>query len=128
MYNGQKIRELLNTRKIKNKELNEALGWTNSHIKQVIEGDPRVSTLEKAADFFNVSMDTFFDRSFPSSGGNNHVVGSGNNVSSIFIGDVQLQERNRSLELLVEEKDKRIKLLEDLVSLLRSQQSNTETT
>ncbi len=127
MYNGQKIRELLKNKKIKNKELISGVGWSgNSQLKQVIEGDPKVSTLEKVADFFGVPMDTFFERSVPISGGHNHVVGSGNNVSSIFIGDIQLQERIRSLETLLEEKDKRIAVQEEIANLLREQLSILE--
>ena len=117
MYNGQIIRELLNKRKIQNKTLNEALGWNNSQLKQVVEGNPRVSTLELIADFFKVSMDVFFDRNVPIPGNSNHVLGDGNNVNSVVFGGDQIADRIRILEQLLIEKDKRIETLEKINSL-----------
>ena len=119
MYNGQVIRELLRKRKIQNKTLNEALGWTNSQLKQVIEGNPKVSTLEPIADFFKVSMDVFFDRSIPVPGHSNHVHGDGNNVNSVIFGGDQIPDRAQTLELQLIEKDKRIEVLEEMNRMLR---------
>jgi transcriptional regulator with XRE-family HTH domain len=119
MYNGQIIKELLSKRKIQNKTLNEALGWNNSQLKQVVEGNPRVSTLELIADFFKVSMDVFFDRNIPVSGHSNLVHGDGNNVNSVIFGSDQMTDRIQSLELLLTEKDKRIEVLEELNRMLR---------
>ena len=122
MYNGQIIKELLRKRKIQNKTLNEALGWSNSQLKQVIEGNPRVSTLEPIADFFRVSMDVFFERNtaIPSAGYNN-VHGDGNNVNSVVIGNDRLAERVQAQEMLLEEKDKRIEVLEEMNRMLRQE-------
>ena len=119
MYNGQIIRELLNKRKIQNKTLNEALGWNNSQLKQVVEGNPRVSTLELIADFFKVSMDVFFDRNLPVPGSSNHVHGDGNNVNSVVFGGDPITDRTQTLELLLIEKDKRIEVLEEMNRMLR---------
>ena len=118
MYNGQIIRELLNKRKIQNKTLNEALGWNNSQLKQVVEGNPRVSTLELIADFFKVSMDVFFDRNIPVPGSSNHVHGDGNNVNSVIFGGDQAAQ---AIELLLIEKDKRIEVLEEMNKMLRQE-------
>ena len=118
MYNGQIIRELLNKRKIQNKTLNEALGWNNSQLKQVVEGNPRVSTLELIADFFKVSMDVFFDRNIPVPGSSNHVNGDGNNVNSVIFGGDQAVQ---AIELLLIEKDKRIEVLEEMNKMLRQE-------
>ena len=114
MYNGQVIRELLKKRNIQNKTLNEALGWTNSQLKQVIEGNPTVSTLEPIADFFRVPIDTFFERSVATVSGYNNVTGDGNNVNSVVYHGDQLAERIKILEQLLHEKDKRIETLEKL--------------
>ena len=114
MYNGQVIRELLKKRNIQNKTLNEALGWTNSQLKQVIEGNPTVSTLEPIADFFRVPIDTFFERSVATVSGYNNVTGVGNNVNSVVYHGDQLAERIKILEQLLHEKDKRIETLEKL--------------
>lgn len=122
MYNGQVIRKLLRKRKIQNKTLNEALGWTNSQLKQVIEGNPKVSTLEPIADFFRVSMDVFFERNTPiHSNGYNNVLGDGNNVNSVVIGNDRLTERVQIQEILLEEKDKRIEILEEMNKMLRQE-------
>lgn len=117
MYNGQVIRELLRKRKIQNKTLNEALGWNNSQLKQVVEGNPKVSTLELVADFFHVSMDVFFERNTSVLPSSNHVLGDGNNVNSVVFNCDQLTERIKVLEQLLHEKDKRIETLEKLNSV-----------
>ena len=117
MYNGQVIKELLKKRKIQNKTLNEALGWNNSQLKQVVEGNPKVSTLELVADFFHVSMDVFFERNTSVLPSSNHVLGDGNNVNSVVFNCDQLTERIKVLEQLLHEKDKRIETLEKLNSV-----------
>lgn len=117
MYNGQVIKELLRKRKIQNKTLNEALGWNNSQLKQVVEGNPKVSTLELVADFFHVSMDVFFERNTSVLPSSNHVLGDGNNVNSVVFNCDQLTERIKVLEQLLHEKDKRIETLEKLNSV-----------
>lgn len=117
MYNGQVIKELLRVRKIQNKQLNEALNWNNSQLKQVVEGNPTVSTLELVADYFKVSMDIFFTRNIATTPSSNNVMGDGNNVNSVVLGYDPLSARVKSLELLIEEKDKRIEALEKLNSI-----------
>ena len=124
MYNGQIIKELLRKRKIQNKTLNDALGWNNSQLKQVVEGNPRVSTLELVADFFKVSMDVFFDRNTPIHSNSNHVLGDGNNVNSVVFGGDQMPDRTQTLELLLIEKDKRIEVLEEMNRMLRRELDN----
>lgn len=67
MYNGKVIRRLLKERGILQKELLEYLypdpRKRNGSIVQLENGNPTVKTLERIADFFQVSMDIFFDRS-----------------------------------------------------------------
>lgn len=121
MYNGQVIKELLRKRKIQNKTLNEALGWNNSQLKQVVEGNPKVSTLELVADFFHVSMDVFFERNTSVLPSSNHVLGDGNNVNSVVFNCDQLTERIKILEQFLLEKDKRIEVLEDMNKMLRQE-------
>lgn len=121
MYNGQVIKDLLRKRKIQNKILNEALGWNNSQLKQVVEGNPKVSTLELVADFFHVSMDVFFERNTSVLPSSNHVLGDGNNVNSVVFNCDQLTERIKILEQFLLEKDKRIEVLEDMNKMLRQE-------
>lgn len=128
MYNGHIVKHLLEIRKISNKELLQYLGKDkeggNSALRQIINGNPTVRTLEPVADFFGVSMDVFFKREvafLPSSSqvvGNGNAVGNGNSISSNK--EAEHQAKIDALEKLIEEKDKRIETLEMLVSVLKS--------
>lgn len=128
MYNGQIVKYLLETRKITNKELLKYIGKDkeggNSALRQIINGNPTVRTLEPVADFFGVSMDIFFKREVaftPSSShifGNGNAVGNGNTVMTPTA--YEFQAKLEHLEQLLEEKNKRIETLETLVKLLQN--------
>lgn len=127
MYNGQIVKHLLETRKIPNKELLKYIGKDkpggNSALRQIINGNPNVRTLEPVADFFGVSMDVFFKREVAFSPLSNQVVGNGNTVgngNSISAGNAEYEVKIEALERLIEEKDKRIETLETLVDVLKS--------
>lgn len=97
MYNGKVIRELLASRNLKLKDLREALGYEgNSSVLQIIDGNPSISRLEAVADYFNVSMDTFFIRDFKNE----------------KVENVELYEK------LLAEKDARIEVLEKYIKVL----------
>ena len=119
MYNGQIISVLLKERGMKAKDLLEYLHLqTNGSISSLVRGNPTAERLEKIADFFDVPIDALFQRS------NRYgysVVGNSNNVANITIGE--LRGKAKSLEQIIEEKDKRIALLEDMVELLKKQQN-----
>ena len=122
MYNGQVINVLLKERGMKAKDLLEHLQLqTNGSISSLVRGNPTAERLEKIADFFDVPIDALFQRN--KSYGYN-VVGNSNQVANITIGE--LRGKAKSLEQIIEEKDKRIALLEDMVELLKKQQ-NPET-
>lgn len=126
MYNGEKIKELILQRKIKQIAFIQSVGWSGtSQLNQVVNGDPRVSTLEKVADFFQVSMDTFFKRNVMFESGN-HVVGDSNNINSLIYGDIGLQSQVKMLEQFIAEKDKRITALEEMIDLLKNQIKNQD--
>lgn len=117
MYNGNIIRQLLVERNIPNKELLRYLGTeANASLAQIVNGNPTVKRLEKVADFFGVSMDVFFERekpfkTYPSAHGDN---------------EQQYKEKIELLERLLEEKDKRILLLEQMNQLVNSAESRTD--
>lgn len=117
MYNGNIIRQLLVERNIPNKELLRYLGTeANASLVQIVNGNPTVKRLEKVADFFGVSMDVFFERekpfkAYPSARGDN---------------EQQYKEKIALLERLLEEKDKRILLLEQMNQLVNSAESRTD--
>lgn len=121
MYNPQKVIELIDSCGVRRKELLTFMGknW-NGSVDAVIRGDIRVSKLEKIADFFGVPVDTFFDRDTNSPGV--QVGGLKNHVHNFSVGS-QSNEK-RVLEELIAEKEKRIKLLEDMVELLKKQLGN----
>lgn len=116
MYNGQIIKQLLAEKNIHNKELLSYLGTeANSSLSQIVNGNPTVKRLEKVADFFGVSMDLFFERekpfkACPSAHGNN---------------EQRYKEKIELLERLIEEKDKRICLLEQMNQLINSAENQT---
>lgn len=118
MYNGAIVNELLKDRGITKKEFINSMGWsTFSQYRQFVNGNPTAKLLERAADFFQVSTDTFFQRECTP-------------VTPVFgfslssedhspnIDNQLLQSRIDSLEHLIDEKDKRILLLERLVAAL----------
>lgn len=117
MYNGNVIKQLLLDKKVTNKELLRYLGTeANASLAQIVNGNPTVKRLEKVADFFGVSMDVFFERekpfkAYPSAHGDN---------------EQQYKEKIELLERLLEEKDKRILLLEQVNQLVNPTESRTD--
>ena len=117
MYNGNVIKQLFLDKKVTNKELLRYLGTeANASLAQIVNGNPTVKRLEKVADFFGVSMDVFFERekpfkAYPSAHGDN---------------EQQYKEKIELLERLLEEKDKRILLLEQMNQLVNSAESRTD--
>ncbi len=117
MYNGNIIRQLLVERNIPNKELLRYLGTeANASLAQIVNGNPTVKRLEKVADFFGVSMDVFFDREKPFK-----VCPSAHEDN-----ELQYKEKIALLERLLEEKDKRIALLEQMNQLVNSVEGRTK--
>lgn len=117
MYNGNIIRQLLVERNIPNKELLRYLGTeANASLAQIVNGNPTVKRLEKVADFFGVSMDVFFDREKPFKA---YPLAHDDN-------ELQYKEKISLLERLLEEKDKRIALLEQMNQLVNSDDGRTK--
>ena len=108
MYNGNKIKELLAEQGRSNKDLLEYLGVSyNSSITQLTNGNPSVRKIEKIADFFGVSIDTFFIRD------------TSDNNKEVTDKDIKsLENKILYLEKLLKEKERNIQLLEKLNELL----------
>lgn len=117
MYNPQKVIDLLKASGVTNKALLDYMQKNfNGSLKGIIQGDIRVSKLEKIADFFGVPVDEFFDRE--------------PNVRGVMVAGVRNHVHHFSvnpdiaaMQALIEEKEKRIKVLEDLVALLKAQKT-----
>ncbi len=109
MYNGNIIRQLLVERNIPNKELLRYIGTeANASLAQIVNGNPTVKRLEKVADFFGVSMDTFFEREKPYK----YIGTTKSDDTAYYLEKIEL------LEKIIKEKDERIKLLENVNQLL----------
>lgn len=117
MYNGEIIKDLLRQQGKRAKDLLAALEInTNGSLSQLIKkANPTADRLEKIADFLNVPIDALFVRELPHGGYN--VVGNGNHVANITIGT--LKGKLQDQQQIIEEKDKRIKLLEEMIELYR---------
>ncbi len=121
MYNGKRIKELLEERGQNNSALLSALGLDpkKNSLKTVINGNPTANRLEQVADFFGVAIDEFFireNRSVPSP------VDTG--ISRLKELEMEVSQRDKVLLLkdeIIKEKEERIKLLEALNSVYSSQ-------
>lgn len=116
MFKGITIKRLLEERNITKKSLIEYLETSPSVLDKIINnGNPTASNIERIADFFNVSIDVFFDRSIgggetPSIQIGHTVSGSGNTLN----GDIALSECKAKLDHiqeLLKEKDLQIELM-----------------
>lgn len=120
MYNGEIIRDLLRQQGKRAKDLLAALEInTNGSLSQLIKkANPTADRLEKIADFLNVPIDALFVRDQPHG---YNVVGNGNNVANITIGT--LKGKVQDQQQIIAEKDKRIKLLEEMLEMYRERLS-----
>ncbi|RHJ80652.1 helix-turn-helix domain-containing protein [Parabacteroides sp. AM08-6] len=125
MFNGQKISELIEERKIAKKDVYDHIGVTKSQLDNYIKGKniPGSEKLESLADFFGCSIEIFFNREIDLKDNihiGHQVNGHDNNVS----GDISLSECKKELELtqkLLKEKDERIKEKDEMITLLKQQ-------
>ncbi|MEJ8741364.1 helix-turn-helix domain-containing protein [Phocaeicola sp. HCN-6420] len=112
MFKGQIISDLIDKRRAKKVDVYTYAGITKATLDNIIKGIsiPNCTTIEKIADFFDVSIDEFFEREKPHLNIGHTVNGNGNNVS----GDIQLHECQKEIEHLKEllnEKERLIQVL-----------------
>lgn len=114
MFNGQKIRELLEYTGITQKEFCKRIGITEQSLYGYYNPDanPTSKTLEKIANELKCSLDYLFDRESESSNINigHQVKGNGNKV----LGDITLSECRKEiahLKELLAEKERTIQIL-----------------
>lgn len=120
MYNGIVIEELLSERKLRKKDIQDALGISYNSYKTIVYGNPTVKTLEPVADFFKVSMDVFFNRESCGSNKVGNVSGNSNKIQQGKVNVMQssLEKEIENLKLLLTEKDKVISEKERLIQVL----------
>lgn len=112
MYDGKVIKELLAKNDRRGKELLEYLGSTSrTTIVQLVNGNPTVNRLEQVADFFGVSMDVFFDRTYQ---------GEGRKIDKLATSERQaLMDLLSAKDQLIADKERTIRLLEEYVEELK---------
>lgn len=110
--NISKLNELLNSSKLNKVQVAERCSISRTTLDNVLQGaDAKISTIESLARVFKVPVGYFFDDN-----GNNAVANGNSSVaavnSNISVGDVAvLKERVSSLEQLLAEKERLIKVL-----------------
>lgn len=128
MYNGKAIKELLEKRGLQNQALLTALGLNpkQNSIQSLVTGNPTAKRLEQIADFFSVTIDTFFIREggieLSSTDSKN-----GLKSASAYVLQQEVKQREdiiRFKDQMLQEKDERIKLLEELLAVYRSPKTN----
>ena len=130
MYNGKAIKELLEKRGLQNQALLTALGLNpkQNSIQSLITGNPTAKRLEQIADFFNVTIDTFFIRE---GGSELSSTDSKNGLksASAYVLQQEVKHRDDVIKFkddMLREKDERIKLLEELLEVYRAPKSNAK--
>lgn len=122
MYNGLIVKDLLKQKKVKQIDLIRYMDWQGSaSVASFINRNPTASQLEKVADFFGVSIDTFFIRN-GADGHKNNVIGNGNNVGNINISDNHLAAENEFLKDKIKQLEKQIEILEKFNKVLMDKQ------
>ena len=130
MYNGKAFKELLEKRGLQNQALLTALGLNpkQNSIQSLITGNPTAKRLEQIADFFNVTIDTFFIREggieLSSTDSKN-----GLKSASAYVLQQEVKHRDDVIKFkddMLREKDERIKLLEELLEVYRAPKSNAK--
>lgn len=121
MFKGQLIGQLIDNANVKKKEVYEYAGITKSTLDNIIKGNnkPNSSTLEKIADFFQLSIDYFFEREIEIDNSINighhvNVNGNGNSVT----GDIALSECHNQvahLKDIIKQKDALLKQKDELL-------------
>ena len=121
MFNGLRIKELLEEREIQQNIFTLETGISKSNYWVWVEGKskPGADKLEIIADYFKVPIDYFFDRetNLSNTSIGHHVNGNGNKVS----GDITLSEYKKEIEHLtqllrekqaiIDEKERTIRIL-----------------
>lgn len=114
------IKKMLNERRLKSNDLLAHLHSKANSLSQLTHGNPTVGRLEKVADYFHCSMDVFFTREtvFTNSSETfDSVDNKASNISSTR--EKELVSKIDSMQKLLDEKDKRIETLEDMISILK---------
>lgn len=118
MFNGQILRKLIIDAGLTNKEFQKLMFGNKRTDLYHLENakNLRSDTLERLRDVLKCSMDDFFTPPSWASPEKGAAVGSNNVLSNVAIGNSSLEAQY--LKELLEEKNKRINVLENYIKLL----------
>lgn len=118
MFNGQILRKLIIDAGLTNKEFQKLMFGNKRTDLYHLENakNLRSDTLERLRDVLKCSMDDFFTPPSWASPEKGAAVGSNNVLSNVAIGNSSLE--TQYLKELLEEKNKRINVLENYIKLL----------
>lgn len=120
MYNGQVLRKLIAEAGLTKKQFEEQVFQGKSTGLYHVETATSVTcnTLERMRDVLKCSMDDFFTTPEWATKKTGEVIGSNNVLSNVRINNSKME--TQYLKELIQEKDKRIKTLENYIKLLES--------
>lgn len=120
MYNGQVLRKLIVEAGLTKKQFEEQVFQGKSTGLYHVETATSVTcnTLERMRDVLKCSMDDFFTTPEWATKKTGEVIGSNNVLSNVRINNSKME--TQYLKELIQEKDKRIKTLENYIKLLES--------
>ena len=120
MYNGQVLRKLIAEAGLTKKQFKEQVFQGKSTGLYHVETATSVTcnTLERMRDVLKCSMDDFFTTPEWATKKTGEVIGSNNVLSNVRINNSKME--TQYLKELIQEKDKRIKTLENYIKLLES--------
>lgn len=122
MYNGLALRGLIIKAGLTNREFQKRVFGSKKtdifHVEH--QKSVRSTTLERMRDVLKCSMDDFFTTPDWAVEKTGKVIGSNNVLSSVAIGESQVEVKH--LKELLLEKDKRIETLENYINLLESRE------
>lgn len=124
MFNGRRIKDLLDERKITKVSLYRAIKMSKKGLDNIIDNVhvPKISNIEAIADFFHIPIDDLFDREVKPDEKNigHQVKGNGNRVS----GNITISQMSTEIEYLkniIKEKEDVIKEKERTIKILMKQ-------
>ena len=125
MYKGTIINELLKNNNLKKKELMESLGWkSHTQFRQFTTGNPSAEALEKVADFLKCPIDLFFDREVCYN--TDPLMQKVFDSESLKQKETLLEERILHLQNIIEEKDKRLALQDNVINILQGKLNSND--
>lgn len=116
MYNGQKIKNIIELKGLKQIDVYKSAGINEGTFFSITseKGNPKADKLELIADFLQCSIDDFFDRKIKVHETSMNVSGSGNKVQN-GVHNVMVENQAKEIEhlqLLLKEKEVLIKTKE----------------